>query len=72
MVAPGGALLSLPRPRTGMGGTRGGRWLAEPIVKDDAPKLVHRDSADCRPLTDELSTGQCSKSLPGTRRSSQY
>jgi hypothetical protein len=29
-------------------------WLAEPIVKVDGPKLVHRESADCHPLTDDL------------------
>jgi hypothetical protein len=29
-------------------------WLAEPIVKDGGPKLVHRDTADCHPLTEEL------------------
>ena len=29
-------------------------WLAEPIVKDGVPKLVHRENADCHELTDEL------------------
>jgi hypothetical protein len=29
-------------------------WLAEPTVQDGVPKLVHRERADCVPLTDEL------------------
>src|SRR5262245_50371059 len=29
-------------------------WLAEPVVNDGAPKLVHRNKANCVPLTDEL------------------
>ncbi len=29
-------------------------WLAEPVVLDGGPKLVHHDKADCIPLTDEL------------------
>ena len=29
-------------------------WLAEPVVNGGAPKLVHRDRANCVPLTDEL------------------
>jgi hypothetical protein len=29
-------------------------WLAEPVVAGGAPKLVHRDRADCVPLTDDL------------------
>jgi hypothetical protein len=29
-------------------------WLAEPVVTDGAPKLVHREKADCVELTDEL------------------
>jgi hypothetical protein len=29
-------------------------WLAEPILSDGAPKLVHHDKADCVELTDEL------------------
>jgi hypothetical protein len=29
-------------------------WLAEPVVTEGAPKLVHHDRADCVELTDEL------------------
>jgi hypothetical protein len=29
-------------------------WLAEPIMKDGAPKLVHRDQAECALLTNDL------------------
>ncbi len=29
-------------------------WLAEPIVKGGAPKLIHRDKADCVELTNEF------------------
>jgi hypothetical protein len=29
-------------------------WLAEPVVTDGAPKLVHHDRANCAELTDEL------------------
>src|SRR4051812_23692037 len=29
-------------------------WLAEPVVKDNKPKLVHHEKAHCVPLTDEL------------------
>jgi len=29
-------------------------WLAEPIVTGGAAKLVHREKADCFPLTDDL------------------
>jgi hypothetical protein len=29
-------------------------WLAEPIVTDRGPKLVHHDRANCVPLTDEF------------------
>jgi len=29
-------------------------WLAEPLVKDGIPKLVHRDKAHCVALTNEL------------------
>jgi hypothetical protein len=29
-------------------------WLAEPVVTDGAPKLVHREKANCVELTDEL------------------
>src|SRR6202162_5545785 len=29
-------------------------WLAEPIVTNGAPKLVHREKADCLELTDDL------------------
>ena len=29
-------------------------WLAEPVVTDGVPKLVHHDKADCVALTDEL------------------
>jgi hypothetical protein len=29
-------------------------WLAEPVVTDGAPKLVHHDKANCVELTDEL------------------
>lgn len=29
-------------------------WLAEPIVTGGAPKLAHREKADCVELTDEL------------------
>ncbi|HEV3203893.1 MAG TPA: hypothetical protein VGY77_05905 [Gemmataceae bacterium] len=29
-------------------------WLAEPVVTDGAPKLVHHDKAKCVPLTDEF------------------
>jgi hypothetical protein len=29
-------------------------WLAEPVLRDDAPKLVHHQKADCVPLTDDL------------------
>ena len=29
-------------------------WLAEPVVSGGAPKLVHREKANCVELTDEL------------------
>jgi hypothetical protein len=29
-------------------------WLAEPVVLDGAPKLIHHDQANCAELTDEL------------------
>ena len=29
-------------------------WLAEPVVIARTPKLIHRDKADCLPLTNEL------------------
>ena len=29
-------------------------WLAEPVVSDGAPKLVHHSKADCRELTNEV------------------
>jgi hypothetical protein len=29
-------------------------WLAEPVVTDGAPKLVHHNKPDCVELTDEL------------------
>ena len=29
-------------------------WLAEPVLTDGGPKLVHHDSANCAELTDEL------------------
>jgi hypothetical protein len=29
-------------------------WLAEPILTNGAPKLVHREKADCVALTDDL------------------
>ncbi len=29
-------------------------WLAEPVVTDAGPKLVHHDKADCEELTDKL------------------
>ena len=29
-------------------------WLGEPVVTDGAPKLIHREKADCVELTDEL------------------
>ena len=29
-------------------------WLAEPTVEAGTPKLVHRENADCRELTDDL------------------
>jgi hypothetical protein len=29
-------------------------WLAEPIVNDDVPKLIHHNKANIVPLTDEL------------------
>ncbi len=29
-------------------------WLAEPVVKGGAPKLVHHEKAHCVPLTDDL------------------
>jgi hypothetical protein len=29
-------------------------WLAEPVVTDEMPKLVHHQKAKCVPLTDDL------------------
>ncbi len=29
-------------------------WLAEPVLTEGAPKLVHHDKAHCAPLTDDL------------------
>jgi hypothetical protein len=29
-------------------------WLAEPVVSDGAPKLVHHSKANCRELTNEV------------------
>ena len=29
-------------------------WLAEPVLKGGKPKLMHRDKADCVPLTNEV------------------
>jgi len=29
-------------------------WLAEPVVTDAGPKLIHHDKADCKALTDKL------------------
>lgn len=29
-------------------------WLAEPVVKRGAPKLIHHDKASCVGITDEL------------------
>jgi hypothetical protein len=29
-------------------------WLAEPVVTGGAPKLIHREKADCVELTDDL------------------
>jgi hypothetical protein len=29
-------------------------WLAEPVISEGAPKLVHRDEAHCVELTDQL------------------
>jgi hypothetical protein len=29
-------------------------WLAEPLVTDTAPKLIHHDKAHCIEFTDEL------------------
>jgi hypothetical protein len=29
-------------------------WLAEPVVVEGAPKLIHHDSAHCVPLTNEF------------------
>ena len=29
-------------------------WLAEPVLQEGAPKLVHHKQAECVPLTDEL------------------
>ena len=29
-------------------------WLAEPVLTDGGPKLVHHDEADCVELTDDL------------------
>jgi hypothetical protein len=29
-------------------------WLAEPVLTDGAPKLVHHGKADCVELTDDL------------------
>lgn len=29
-------------------------WLAEPLMTDAGPKLVHHDKANCVPLTDDL------------------
>jgi hypothetical protein len=39
-------------------------WLAEPVVKDGAPKLVHHAEANCVPLADEF-LGQAIERIGG-------